>query len=111
MTNSHSDGGFDGIQVQLRMLISHPPEQRFDADGAELMQLRGRVVDLRTTHPQVVVRFGGQRRAELFRWAKPSKHLMVEGSLEVKTWSAGGRQRVVLLIDAPLDLPARRHGP
>jgi hypothetical protein len=82
------------------MIISADAEQRFDANGAEVLQLRGAVVDDVVHHPPVVVRFRGQRRAELYRWAKPNKHLSVEGSLEVKTWSRNGRQHTALLVEA-----------
>lgn len=90
-----------GLRVNLRMLLSAGAEQRFDSSGAEVLQLRGSVVDDSVRHPPLVVRFRGQRRAELYRWAKPNKHLSVEGSLEVKTWaSRDGRQRVALLVEA-----------
>jgi hypothetical protein len=83
------------------MIISAEAEQRFDANGAEVLQLRGAVVDDAVHHPPLVVRFRGQRRAELYRWAKANKHLSVEGSLEVKTWSGrDGRQHIALLVEA-----------
>lgn len=83
------------------MIISADAEQRFDANGAEVLQLRGAVVDDVVRHPPLVVRFRGQRRAELYRWAKANKHLSVEGSLEVKTWSGrDGRQHIALLVEA-----------
>jgi hypothetical protein len=82
------------------MLITHAAEQRFDADGADVLQIRGTVVDTACKHPQVVVRFGGLRRAELTRWAAVGKHLSVEGKLEVKTWAKDGLGHVALLIDA-----------
>jgi hypothetical protein len=94
---SASDGG---IHAQLRLIISGIPEERFDASGAEVLQLRGAVVDGAVSHPPAVVRFRGQRRAELFRWAKAGKHLSVEGMLEVKSWSAGGKQHLALLVEA-----------
>lgn len=90
-----------GLQVNLRILLSAGADQRFDADGHEILQLRGTVVDDNIHHPPVVVRFRGQRQAELYRWAKPYKHLSVEGNLEVKTWSGrDGRQQVALLVEA-----------
>ena len=101
MANSPSDAALDGIRVQVRMLISHPPEQRFDPNGAELLQVRGRVLDRApAAYPELVVRFGGQRRNELYKWAKHGKHLLVDGFLQVKHWSDNGRSRVALLIDA-----------
>ena len=91
----------EGLRVTLRMIISADAEQRFDANGVEVLQLRGAVVDDVVRHPPLVVRFRGQRRAELYRWAKPKKHLSVEGSLEVKTWSGrNGRQHIALLVEA-----------
>jgi hypothetical protein len=91
----------DGLRVTLRMIISADAEQRFDANGVEVLQLRGAVVDDVIHHPPLVVRFRGQRRAELYRWAKANKHLTVEGSLEVKTWSGrDGRQHIALLVEA-----------
>lgn len=90
----------DGLQVTLRMIISADADQRYDADGREVLQLRGAVVDDAIRHPPLVVRFRGQRRAELFRWAKQGKHLSVEGSLEVKTWSRDGHQHTALLVEA-----------
>jgi hypothetical protein len=97
-----TDGQPQGIRAQLRLLVSRPPEQRYDASGAEVLQIRGKVVDAERRHPQVVVRFGGQRRAELYRWAKLGKHLSVDGYLEVKTWldQSSGRQLVALLVEA-----------
>ena len=101
MANSPSDAALDGIRVQVRMLISHPPEQRFDPNGAELLQVRGRVLDRApAAYPELVVRFGGQRRNELYKWAKHGKHLLVDGFLQVKHWQSDGRSRVALLIDA-----------
>lgn len=104
---AHSEDGQDGIRVQLRLLIGGPPEQRFDVHGNEVLQLRGHVVDGRQAHPEVVVRFSGQRRAELYRWARGNKHLAVDGYLQVKHWQDNGRPRVVLLVEAinmsPLD--------
>jgi hypothetical protein len=96
-----ADAALDGIRVQCRMLISHPPEQRFDSNGAELLQVRGQVLDrLPGTYPELVVRFGGQRRNELYKWARHGKHLGVDGFLQVKHWTSNGRPRVALLIDA-----------
>ena len=90
----------EGVRVQLRMRVSHPPEERFDQNGTALLQLRGSVIDGQTRHPQVVVRFKGQHRAELYRWAAPDKHLSVDGHLEVKTWASNGVGHVALLIEA-----------
>lgn len=102
-----ADDGQDGIRVQLRLLIGGPPEQRFDVYGNEVLQLRGQVVDGRQAHPEVVVRFDGQRRAELYRWARLNKHLAIDGFLQVKHWQHQGRPRVALLVEAinvtPLD--------
>jgi hypothetical protein len=83
------------------MLVSHEPEQRFDQNGVELLQVRGRVVDDRLTHPEVVIRFAGQHRAQLARWATPGKHLVVIGQLEVKSHTASnGAVRMFLLVEA-----------
>lgn len=82
------------------MLVSAPVDQRYDVTGAEVLQIRGTVVDDALHHPQVVVRFSGPRRAELYRWAKPGKHLSVDGMLEVKSWMAAGQQHLALLIEA-----------
>jgi len=91
----------DGLRVTFRMIIKSEAEQRFDTNGVEVLQLRGAVVDDVVRHPPLVVRFRGQRRAELYRWAKPNKHLSVEGSLEVKTWTGrDGRQHTALLVEA-----------
>jgi hypothetical protein len=107
-----SDDGQEGIRVQLRLLIEGPPEQRFDVHGNEVLQVRGHVVDASAAHPEVVVRFSGQRRAELYRWCKPdagpaAKHLHVDGFVQVKHWMSQGRPRVALLVEAinlsPLD--------
>ena len=101
------DDGQEGIRVQLRLLIEAPPEQRFDVHGTEVLQIRGHVVDGRQAHPEVIVRFSGQRRAELYRWCKPDAHLHVDGFLQVKHWLHQGRPRVALLVEAinlsPLD--------
>lgn len=102
-----ADDGQEGIRVQLRLLIGGPPEQRFDVHGSEVLQIRGHVVDGRQAHPEVVVRFSGQRRAELYRWAKLNAHLAVDGFLQVKHWQHHGTPRVALLVEAinlsPLD--------
>lgn len=96
--SSPSDGG---IHASLRLIVAGTPEERFDAAGAEVLQFRGAVVDGSIRHPPVVVRFRGQRRAELFRWAKAGKHLSVEGLLEVKSWSsADGKPHLALLVEA-----------
>jgi len=89
----------DGIRVELRMIVSHDPEQRFDVNGIELVQFRGDVVG--GPYPPVVVRFAGQQQAQLYRWAKPGKHMSVIGYLDVKLWTdRGGRSRMALLIEA-----------
>jgi hypothetical protein len=98
--SSPSDEGLEGIRVQLRMLVAAEPEQRFDVHGSEVLQLRGYVIDARRAHPGIVVRFSGQRRAELYRWAKPDKHLGVDGFLEIKHWMHAGKPRVTLLVEA-----------
>jgi hypothetical protein len=102
-----SDDGQEGIRVQLRLLVEGLPEQRFDVHGNEILQLRGHVVDGSAAHPEVVVRFSGQRRAELYRWCRANKHLSVDGFLQIKHWSSQGRPRVALLVEAinvfPLD--------
>jgi hypothetical protein len=93
--------GLDGIRVEFRMHVSHEPDQRFDVNGNELLQIRGRVVDSDHVQPEVVVRFAGQQQAQLYRWARPGKHLSVVGKLEVKTWvDSAGRQQLALLIEA-----------
>lgn len=99
---SLSEGGIQGIQVRFRLLISQPAEERFTPDGADVLQIRGTVIDDAhgSKHPQVVVRFGGQRRAELTRWAAVGKQLSVEGQLEVKTWAKDGLGHVALLVTA-----------
>jgi hypothetical protein len=89
------------MHISFRLIVAGTPEERFDAAGAEVLQFRGAVVDGSIRHPPVVVRFRGQRRAELFRWAKPGKHLSVEGLLEVKSWSsADGKPHLALLVEA-----------
>jgi len=104
---SLSDNGQEGIRVQLRLLIEGSPEQRFDVHGNEVLQVRGHVVDGSTVHPEVVVRFSGQRRAELHRWCTVHRHLYVDGFVQVKHWLHQGRPRVALLVEAttlsPLD--------
>ena len=92
----------EGIRVQVRVLTTGAPQQRFDVHGNEVLQLRGRVVDTSKRHPECVVRFSGQQRAELYRWAKVGKprHLSVDGYLEVKTWESAGESYVALLIEA-----------
>jgi len=101
------DDGQEGIRVQLRLLIEGSPEQRFDVHGSEVLQVRGHVVDGRQAHPEVVVRFSGPRRAELYRWCAADKHLFVDGFVQVKHWLHQGRPRVALLVEAinlsPLD--------
>lgn len=106
LSNS-SDDGQEGIRVQLRLLVGGPADQRFDVNGNEVLQVRGHVLDGKQAHPEVVVRFSGQRRAELYRWAGLNKHLAVDGFLQVKHWQDHGRPRVALLVEAinlsPLD--------
>ncbi len=83
------------------MIVSHDPEQRFDVNGVELVQFRGDVVGVGGPYPPVVVRFAGQQQAQLYRWAKPGKHMSVIGYLDVKLWTdRGGRSRTALLIEA-----------
>lgn len=91
----------DGIRVEFRMIVTHEAEQRFDQNGVELLQIRGSVVDTRRLHPEVVVRFAGQQRAQLQRWCKPGKHLSVIGRLEIWSWTApAGKPRTALLVEA-----------
>lgn len=91
----------DGLHVEFRLIVSHVPEQRFDANGIELLQFRGKVADARQRHPDVVVRFSGKRRNQLYRWCTPGKHMAVAGQLEVKTYTANsGATRVILLVEA-----------
>ena len=98
-----------GLQVELRLIVSREPERRFDADGNDVLQLRGKVVDAHVKHPECVVRFRGLQRAQLERWARPGQHLVVTGFLEVKTWPINGRTGVALLVEArdihPLNPP------
>ena len=83
------------------MIVTHEPEQRFDEHGAELLQVRGTVVDSARRHPMVVVRFDGKQRAELFHWAKPGKHLAVEGYLKVESWTTvDSKIRIAYLVEA-----------
>lgn len=99
---SPSDAALNGMRVFFRMNITHPPEQRFDAHGGEVLQLRGQVLD-RTAeeYPEIVVRFSGPRRAELWKWAKHGSHLSVDGFLlEVKAWQTSTGQRMAMLVDA-----------
>jgi hypothetical protein len=90
----------EGLRVEFRMTVSHAPEQRFDVDGNELLQIRGRVVDSRRRQPEVVVRYAGQHQAQLARWCAPGKHLSVVGLLEVKTWTNGSQPCLALLVEA-----------
>jgi len=106
-----SEGGLQGIRVQCRIRVSHAAEARFDANGADVLQIRGVVVDEGRKHPQVVVRFGGLRRAELTRWAAVGKHLSVEGKLEIKTWRTNdGLGHVALLVEAQNLFPLHEPG-
>ena len=89
-----------GLHVELRLIVSRDAEQRFDADGTEVLQLRGKVVDAHVKHPECVVRFRGQQRVQLARWARPGQHLVVTGRLEVKTWPVNGKTGVALLVEA-----------
>lgn len=89
-----------GLQVELRLIISRDAERRFDADGNDVLQLRGSVVDAHIKHPECIVRFRGQQRAQVERWARPGQHLVVVGFLEVKTWPINGRTAVALLVEA-----------
>ena|SRR5215469_15588546 len=94
-------GGLDGIRVELRMTVSHAPESRFDVDGNELLQVRGRAVDSQRQQPEIVVRYAGQHQAQLARWCAPGKHLSVVGLLELKVWAAGsGGVRKAFLVEA-----------
>ena len=97
---SPSSESQEGIRVQLRMLVSALPAVRYDVNGNEILQVRGHVIDASKAHPELVVRFSGQRRAELYRWAKPDKHLGVDGFLEIKQWMSVGKSRVALLVEA-----------
>ena len=93
--------------MQLRLLVDRTPEQRYDQHGVEVLELHGHVVDSKHAHPLTVVRFSGQRRVELYRWAKPGKHLAIDGYLQVKHFRTRGVPRVALLIEGininPLD--------
>src|SRR5947209_3252980 len=95
----------EGIRVEFRMTVSHAPETRFDVDGNELLQVRGRAMDSRRAHPEVVVRYAGQHQAQLARWCAPGKHMSVIGLLEVKTWTNGSRPGLALLVEASDVLP------
>lgn len=91
----------DGLRVEFRLIVSHAVEQRFDANGVELLQFRGKVADLRLKHPEALVRFGGKQRDQLYRWCAPGKHMAVTGQLEIKTYTAkNGESRVILLVEA-----------
>lgn len=91
----------DGLRVEFRLIVSHAPEQRFDANGVELLQFRGKVADMRQRHPEAVVRFSGRQRDQLYRWCAVGKHMSVVGQLEVKTYTANdGVLRIILLIEA-----------
>lgn len=83
------------------MNVTHAPEQRFDVNGNDVVQFRGNVVDAQVSHPQVVVRFGGQQQAQLYRWATPGKHMSVVGNLDVKLWTdRNGQWQMALLVEA-----------
>jgi len=91
----------EGIRAQTRLIVTHAPTQRFDQHGAELLQVRGTVVDASRRHPMVVVRFAGKHQADLYRWASPGKHLAVDGYLRVESWTtADNRTGLALLIEA-----------
>lgn len=92
--------GLDGIRVEFRMGVTHEPDQRFDVNGVELIQIRGRVIDSDHIQPEVVVRFAGQQRAQLYRWCKPGKHISVVGQLEIKSWKTPSGHRLALLVEA-----------
>jgi len=90
----------EGIRVEFRMIVSHAPEARFDVDGNELLQIRGRVVDPRLDQPEVVVRYAGQHQVQLARWCTPGKHMSVVGLLELKTWTTSNGIRAAYLVEA-----------
>lgn len=92
--------GLDGLRVEFRMSVTHAPDQRFDVNGVELLQIRGQVIDSDHVQPEVVVRFDGQQQAQLYRWAQPGKHLSVVGQLEIKSWSTPTGTRIALLVTA-----------
>jgi len=98
--SSPSEGAPQGIRGQFRLLIAQPTRQRFDSNGRDVLEVRGTVVDSAHRHPEVVVRFAGQRQNELYRWAVVGQHLSVDGYLEVKHWLANGQPRVTLLVEA-----------
>jgi len=88
------------------MTVTHAPDARFDVDGNELLQIRGKVVDSRRAQPAMVVRYAGQHQAQLARWCAVGKHLSVIGLLEVKTWAEGtGGVRTAYLVEASDVLP------
>jgi len=82
------------------MTVSHAPEARFDVNGNELLQIRGRVVDARVTQPEVVIRYAGQHQAQLARWCAPGKHMSVVGLLELKTWTTSNGVQAAYLVEA-----------
>jgi len=91
----------DGLRVEFRLIVSHPPEQRFDANGVELLQVRGKVADMRQRHPEVVVRFSGKQRHQLYKWCTPGKHMSVVGQLDIQTYvTKAGAARIILLVEA-----------
>lgn len=92
----------------MRLVISHDAAQRFDADGRETLEFRGHVVD-DLPHPQVVVRFKGRHQDELYRWAQPGKHVLVQGVLELKQWTTpDGKQHAAYLVHADNVHPLRQ---
>jgi hypothetical protein len=97
------------------MTVTHAPEARFDVDGNELLQIRGRVADSRIPQPEVVVRYAGQHLAQLARWCEPGKHLSVVGLLELKTWGSpkNGGINAAYLVEAsdihPLNPEVTNH--
>lgn len=93
-------GDLDGIRIELRMTVSHAPETRFDVNGNELLQIRGRVIDARIAQPEVVVRYAGQHQVQLARWCAPGKHMSVVGLLELKTWTTGKGVQAAYLVEA-----------
>ena len=106
---SENDGGIQGIHAQMRLIVSHDAAQRFDADGRETLEFRGHVVDDGGAHPQVVVRFRGRQQDELYRWAQPGKHVLVQGALELKQWTtADGKQHAAYLVHAENVHPLRQ---
>jgi hypothetical protein len=96
------------------MTVTHAPDARFDVDGNELLQIRGRAIDsARPVQPEVVVRYAGQHLSQLARWCVPGKHLSVVGLLELKTWMDGNTPRAAYLIEAsdihPLNPEVTNH--